>query len=189
MTATGHFDWRTLGKADYAQASALVSSLPEGVRKKFKNDSREVCTWIVFLGWKQAEKSGKGAAYCYPTEGWLARKIGKSDRTIRRCLVLLRDAGIIQWRHRQGKFSAWTSNLYSLGKSFLATLFARSSKKGQRIQARTYLSDNDLKREYKANAPMQRGERLTDFLGLPRQQPNQPLGGASLELATDGWED
>lgn len=80
-----------------------------------------------------------------------------------------------------------TSNLYQMGKTFMATLFARQGKKTQRIQTPTKMSNNDLKREYKATPESATGERLTDFLARHRAERNQPLGAASFDSATDDW--
>jgi hypothetical protein len=187
MTGHSTFNWSTLGKADYAQASALVSSLPEEHRSKLVNGVRETLTRIVFLSWKQSEHSGRGSAYCWPSEAWLAKAIGRSERTVRRCLTILSKAGLLTWRRRSTKGGAWTSNLYQVGKTFLASLFARGKKKVQSFRDRTKMADNDLKREYKA-APIT-GEPATmhDLLGLHRVQPIEPLGAAQSEDAADDW--
>lgn len=177
------FDWRSLGKADYSQASALVASLPEEHRAKLVNGVRETLVRIVYLSWKQSEHSGTGAGYCWPSETWLAKAIGKSERTVRRCLVILSKLGLLTWRRRLTKGGAWTSNLYQVGHTFLASLFARGKKKVQQFRDRTKLSDNDLKREYKASAPKTSGALDQEKVIANRTQPAFALEGAKPESA------
>jgi len=149
-TMNGAFDWRSLGKADYAQAHALVASLPEEHRWKIKGVSHELLARILHLAWICSSKSGRGTAYCYPTLSTLARYVGRSVRTVERHLLALRACGLIQWTHRKNSEGAWTSNLYTMGKVFLASLFARGKKKPQQIQATTKMSTNNLKKGYNA---------------------------------------
>ena len=171
----GNFDWRTLGKADYSQAAALVASLPEEHRGKLVNGVREVLVRIVHLGWQQAGRSGTGAAYCWPSEAWLAKAIGRSDRTVRRCLVVLSQAGLISYRRRATKGGAWTSNLYQVGKTFMASLFARGKKKVQSFRDRTKMSTNDLKREYKAVATPDVSDKAREL--MEKYRANHPALG------------
>lgn len=151
MTAQGTFDWRSLGKADYAQASALVSSLPEGIRIEIDGVAREILCRIIHLGWVRAQGSGTGAAFCYPKLLTLAKYVARSTRTAQRALVKLRRLGLVTWRHRMTKTGDNTSNLYQVGKTLLASLFARKGRKSPIKPATTKMSDNDLKREYKAD--------------------------------------
>jgi len=184
----GGFDWRSLGKADYAQANALVGSLPEDIRCQMNGTERETLCRITHLIWISAQTGGRGRGYCIPSERWLASKVQRSERTVRRCLTVLRGLGLLSWVRRKGKGNEWLSNLYTLGKSFLASLFARKGKKVKQIHQRTFLSDNDLKREYKASAPVQTGERLTDFLAKLREKAGKPLEEANPLLASDSWD-
>lgn len=187
MQGVAGFDWRTLGKADYSQAAALVASLPETTRSKLDGVSKEILCRITALCWSYAEKSGRGRGYAIPSQRYLARTSGRSERTVRRSITKLRALGLLSWIHRKTSGNSWTSNLYSIGKTFLASLFARKGKKPKQNHQRTFLADNDLKREYKASAPMQRGERLTDFLAKLRAEPKPPLGEATLDSAADDW--
>lgn len=189
MQNGGGFNWGTLGKPDYAQAGALVDSLPEQIRRKFRNDMREIMQNMVLLMWGQAARGGRGAGYCWPSEAWFACKLGKSVRTVQRCLILLREAGLLEWRRRKTKFGDWTSNLYTLGKVFLASLFARRGKKTQQLHHTTYLSDNDLKREYKPDEQRERPRLLADILGLHRAEPKIAPEAASSDGATEWGEE
>jgi len=146
----GGFDWRSLGKADYAQAAALVASLPETIRAQLNGTEKETLCRITHLIWTSAQTGGRGRGYCVPSEKWLARKVQRSERTVRRCLTVLRELGLVSWIRRKGSGNEWLSNLYTLGKSFLASLFARSAKKPQQIHQRTKMSDNNLKKGYNA---------------------------------------
>ena len=151
------FNWQALGKADYSQASALVSSLPEENRKCLEGVSRELLVRILHLSWVFAERSGRGAAYCWPTLKTLAGYLARSERTVERHLSKLQDAGLISYRRRTTAGGSWTSNLYQMGKTFLASLIARGKKKVQSFRVPTFLATNDLKREYKADAPIEQG--------------------------------
>jgi len=143
------FDWRTLGKADYSQAHAIVASLPEAIRRQLPRGGHEILCRITFLCWSFAQRSGRGKAYAIPSERYLAESIGRSERTVRRILTALRSSGLLTWVRRLGPGRTWMTNLYQLGRSFLASLFARRGKKPQQNHQRPFLADNDLKREYK----------------------------------------
>lgn len=158
------FDWRQLGKADYSQACAVVGSLAAEVRDKLRNGERELLCRITFLCWSYALRSGRGKGYCIPSERYFAKVIARSTRTVRRALTVLRRLGLLTWVRRKGQGNDWMTNLYTLGNSFLASLFARQSKKVQQNHQRTKMADNDLKREYKADAPPQSTGRVSDFL-------------------------
>lgn len=147
----GHsFDWRSMGKADYAQASALVSSLPEQWRGDLLAGEREVLCRLTFICWKFGERSGRGIGYARPSEAWLAKVVGRCERTVRRYLTVLRDSGLLEWKHRMTKTGANTSNLYTIGKNFLAMLYARSKGKNPMKSVRTKVSDDNLKKGYNA---------------------------------------
>lgn len=144
------FDWRSLGQADYAQASALVSSLPEQWRKDLKAGERETLCRLIYLCWHYAAHSGRGIGYARPSEAWLAKVVGKCERTVRRYLVVLKDAGLLEWRHRMTKTGENTSNLYTIGKNFLAMLYARCRGKSPIKPVRTKMSADNLKKGYNA---------------------------------------
>lgn len=177
MDRIGGFDWRLLGKADYSQACALVASLPAAVRNKLRNGERELLCRITFLCWRFAQTSGRGKGYAIPSERWLGRVIMRSERTVRRCLTVLHRCGLLTWVRRKGAGNTWLSNLYTLGKSFLSSIFARQSKKVQQNHQRTKMADNDLKREYEADAPPSGRGRLTDLLQKLRPDLAFGLGG------------
>lgn len=74
---------------------------------------------------------------------------------------------------------AWTSNLYSMGKTFMAMLFARKSKKVQSFRDPTFLSDNNLKKGYNA-AP---DTSSSDYTPTSDEQPATSLDFASLKAS------
>lgn len=145
-------DWGKLGRADYSQAAAVVASLPEEVRWKIQGISRELLTRVLFLSWHYATHSGRGRGYCWPTLSTLAKYCHRSERTVERHLALLKDLGLLDWTRRLTKAGAYTSNLYTLGARLLASLFARVNRFSSIKSHTTFLSSNDLKREYKAGA-------------------------------------
>lgn len=186
---TGTFDWRTLGKADYAQASALVSSLPEDIRSKLDGVAREVLCRIIHLGWTRAQGSGTGAAYCFPRLTTLGRYCNRSARTVQRALSKLSRLGLVSWRHRMTKSGDNTSNLYQAGKTLLASLFARKNKKSPIKPVTTKLSYNDLKREYKAAPNTGEPASLSAYLQKHRAKPIEPLEATQSEGADWGEEE
>lgn len=177
MEAT--FDWRSLGKADYSQAAALVASLPEEVRCKLDGASREILTRITYLSWSYAARSGRGRGYAIPSQAYLSKASGRSPRTVRRCITKLRALGLLMWIRRKDSSNSWTSNLYQVGKTFLASLFARGRKKIQQNHQRTFLADNDLKREYKAGANSERAPRPVKIDVKETPVTDSPLGAES----------
>ena len=188
MDTSNSFDWRTLGKADYAQASALVASLPAENRGGLEGVSREILCRIVYLSWRFSETSGRGSAYCWPKLSTLGKWVGRSIRTVERHLIVLRNAGLIAYRGRLNKTGAHTSNLYQVGKTFLASLFARGKKKSPTIRPPTKMSSNDLKREYNADEATERPAFLSNLLAKSRQTRPLAPRGATVELATT-WGD
>jgi hypothetical protein len=167
----GRFSWGQLGKADYSQSAALVASLPDQLRRMMRHKDEEILRRVVYLCWLHASKSGRGSAYCIPSESWLAGKIGQSVRTVQRCLVRLKQAGLIQWKRRRSIGQDWQTNLYELGKSFLASLYARKSQKVQRNHHTTKLAYNDLKKGIEAAAVIERAASsmsLSEILRQPR---------------------
>ena len=171
------FDLRTLGKPDYSQAHAIVASIPENTRCQMRGIESELLARLLHIAWVFAAKSGRGAAYCWPTLATLARYTRRSVRTVERHMRTLKDLGLIQWIRRKNANGGWTSNLYTMGRVLLASLYARTGKKVKQFRDTTKTSTNDLKREYKADAPAVTGGRLTDFLeNLRRNRPACPDG-------------
>lgn len=185
----GQFSWASLGKADYAQAHALVASLPEPIRQKLTGVSREVLCRIIYLGWKQSERGGRRSAYCWPSERYLGAVCHRSERTVRRSLTVLKRLGLVTWRPRLNALKAWTTNLYQMGRSLLASLFARRARKSKQIQARTFLSDNDLKKGIEA-APNSEEAAAFEYIGTEHRQtrPFRPIG-ATVALAESPEEE
>ncbi len=169
MDQSGHFNWSNLGKPDYSQATALVASLPGEIRNQIQGPGRELLCRLVYLSWSFAVRSGRNRGYCIPSESWLAKRISRSDRTVRRHLTILRELKLLSWVRRMTPGGAPTTNLYTIGSVFLASLYARGARKVQRNQDRTKMSNNDLKKGIEA-APKP-GEhasspRLIDILRL-----------------------
>lgn len=144
------FDYRLLGNIDYAGATAYVASLPEEVRCKMDNTDKELAVRVLHLSLLRSRKSGTGAAYCWPSLSTLAAYCRRSVRTVERHLLRLATLGIIQWKRRMTSCHTVTSNLYQMGKTFLAMLCARKSKKSPISSPTTLLSNNDLKIGYNA---------------------------------------
>lgn len=136
------FNWQILGKPDYAQAAAIIASLPQETRWKLKDCSRELLTRVLHLSWLYAMRSGRNRGYCWPTQSTLAKWCNKSVRTVEYHLHVLRDLGLLDWKRRWKKNGAWTSNLYKLGKVFFIQLFSRAAKKSP-VKSHTQLSAND----------------------------------------------
>ena len=147
---SGTFNWQSLGKPDYSHAHAYVASLPEGIRCQMDGTDKELTARILHLSWIFSQRSGRGSAYCWPTLTTLARYVGRCTRTVERHMEKLNTLGLISWKRRTTSTGGWTSNLYQIGKTFIASLFARKGKKVQQFRDTTKVSDNDLKREYKA---------------------------------------
>lgn len=157
----GHFDWRSLGKADYAQAHALVAGLPSELRSQIAGVSNEILARLVHLMWYRAEHSGRGSAYCWPGLATLGRYCLRSVRTVQRHVVELVEAGLLTTKERFRENGLNTSSLYFPGPCLLASLFARHWKKKPMKWHTTKMSANDLKREYKADAPSDMGVKAT----------------------------
>lgn len=164
MVERGSFDWRKLGKPDYSQCHAIVASLPPEVRQKMCGASIELLVRVLHLSWTFAWRSGRGTGYCWPMQSTLGKYIARSVRTVRRHLANLQASGLLRLKIRRTASNGYTSNLYIIGNTLVASLFARLAQKGQQNRRRPQMSDNDLKREYKADAPPQSMGRVSDFI-------------------------
>lgn len=161
---SGQFDFRTLGTPDYAQAHAMVASLPRGIRCVLDGVDKELMARLLHLSWKCSTRSGRGAAYCWPTLRTLGLWCRRSTRTIDRHLKKLASLGLVVWKRRSTCGGGWTSNLYRMGKTFLATLFARQGKKVKQFRDMTPVAHNDLKREYKLPPSTGKASLLSEFM-------------------------
>lgn len=147
MTQT--FSWAGMGKADYSQAHGIYGRLPHWIRRKLRNDEPEVLCRLIFLFWTCARRSGRGSAYAIPSEDYLASCIGKSVRTVRRCLTALKELRLISWTRRKGHGGEWLSNIYKPAFALMDTLFSAFGRKPQQNHHRTNLADNNLGKVYK----------------------------------------
>ena len=152
MTATQGIDWRQLGTPDYAQVSALISSLPEAVRSTLKAGEREILVRIVHICWRKGVSGGRGRGYAYPTEGWLAKVVDRSERTVRRYLEVLKQCGLLKWRNRMRPDGTNTSNLYFIGKTFERMIRQYNWRKSSIKPVRTKMSDDNSQQSYNAGA-------------------------------------
>ena len=176
------FSWQRMGKPDYAVCAGLVYSLPSEIRSKLSAPALEILCRITFLCWSFSTRSGRGRAYCIPSERWLAKQVGRSERSIRRYLGVLRAYGLLSWIRRKGTANQWLSNLYELGKTFLASIYARGLKKVQQIHQRTFLADNDLKKGIEGVSPTTAPSNSTS---LPKDTPAPPSEASPLREASD----
>lgn len=108
-------DFRQFGPADFGVAAGVVASLAEEVRVELGGADRELLTIIVYLCWFQAQHGGRGAAYAYPSHSYLAGRIHRSSRQVRRIVDKLVGLGLIAKQNRHGPLREWMSNLYTLG--------------------------------------------------------------------------
>jgi len=129
MKPTGQFSWNSMGKPDYSQVAGLVASLPPDIRNGLTKTAEEVLRRLIYLMWRNAYHSGRGKPYAWPSESYLARVVARCERTVRRALSLLTEHGLLDITHRRKQGDCWQSNLYTAGKRFLATLYARASHK------------------------------------------------------------
>ena len=178
----GRFSWQRMGKPDYSVCAGLVYSLPSEIRCVLSAPALEILCRITFLCWSFSTRSGRGRAYCIPSEAWLAKQVGRSERSIRRYLGVLRAHGLLSWIHRKGKGESWLTNLYELGHRFMASLYARGMKKVQQIHQRTFLADNDLKKGIRDANPD--GASLNST-SLPKDTPAPPSEASPLREASD----
>ena len=178
----GRFSWQRMGRPDYAICAGLVYSLPPEIRSKLSAPALEVLCRITFLCWSFSARSGRGRAYCVPSERWLGQQVQRSERSVRRYLALLSRYGLLSWTRRLGPGKTWTSNLYQLGKTFLACVYAKASKKVQQIHQRPFLADKDLKKELEDATPNGASSKSTS---LPNDTPAPPSASPPLREEAD----
>lgn len=181
------FDWRTLGKPDYSQCHALVASLPSSLRQKISGVSTELLARVLHLSWTFAYRSGRGTAYCWPTQHTLGKYINRSVRTVERHLAKLQDSGLLRWKIRRTATNGFTSNLYIIGNSLVAMLLARLGQKPKQNHRPTKMADNNSSEVYKAEAPPTSRGRLTDWYNKLRAERGLlPLGASPLSASERG---
>lgn len=164
MAEVGGFDWRKLGKPDYSQCHAIVGSLPPELRGKINGVSHELLVRVLHLSWTFAWRSGRGVGYCWPTLSTLGKYLNRCARTVERHIKRLQELGLLRSNIRRTATNGFTSNLYTIGNLLGACLFARKRKKSEQNHRTTQMAHNDLKREYKADAPISTGGRVSDFI-------------------------
>lgn len=177
MASGNTFSWQSLGKADYAQAHALVASLPPALRARIEGVSHEILCRLVYLMWYRAEHSGRGRAYAWPSLARLGTYVARSVRTVQRHIETLVKAGLLTTKERFTKSGTNTSSLYYAGAALLASLFSRYHPKRPIKWPTTKMADNDLKKGIEA-AP-NAGEPASDsaFLRKLREhRPHMPSG-------------
>jgi hypothetical protein len=67
-------------------------------------------------------KSPSKAFYCFPSEDWLARRIGKSRVQVSRSVSRLKMLGLISITYRRKVRGIYQTNLYRLGRALLFAL-------------------------------------------------------------------
>jgi Helix-turn-helix domain len=144
------FDFRSLGKPDYARCHAIIGSLPPETRKKLSSVSTELLVRVLHLSWTFAYRSGRGSGYCWPTLVTLGKYCSRSVRTVQRHLHILVDSGLLRSKTRRTATNGFTSNLYIIGNRLGAVLYARRSRKVEQNHRTPKVAHNDLKREYKS---------------------------------------
>jgi len=174
MHTDGRFSWQQMGRPDYAVVAGMVYSLPPEIRQTLNASQVGVLNQVLYLCWYHASHSGRGAAYAIPSEAYLAKAIGRSIRTVQRCLVALRDAGLLEITWRKPIGNKWLTNLYGIGKRMLAVIYASAGKKLQRNQRATLPADNNLKK----------GIEDATVTGA---SSNSPTGREKLQALLDGF--
>ena len=73
---------------------------------------------IMELLYSLSQSTGRrvksGARYCFPSQQWLAGRLGVSRRSVNHAVRLLRLRGILDVIHRRKKDGWWQSNLYKV---------------------------------------------------------------------------
>lgn len=146
MSLSGRFEWSHLGDPDYAQAAALVAKMPKCVKDSLRGKDEELLRRLLHLSWLHAVRGGRGRAYCAPSQGFLARVIGRCSRSVRRALRRLEAAGLIVSVRRRPLCGKPQTNLYELGKRLLAAIYSHTVPKTLKNRMRTKMSDNNLKK-------------------------------------------
>ena len=169
--------WSWLGRPDYSIAAGLVASLPQEVRNDLNSSERGVLTSILHLCWTYASKSGRGKAYCIPSQSYLGKAIDRCARTVRRAIDYLVESGLLTSVRRKPVDNQPQTNIYGLGQRLLAVVYASVGKKPQQFRNRTKVSDNDLKKGIeRANPEGARSIDRKEEKVTPLAPPSVPSG-------------
>jgi Mn-dependent DtxR family transcriptional regulator len=101
--------------------SASLSLTPDQLRQL--NGTEMIVLEVIYdMCLRQTGRSPTGAAYCYPGQGWIAKRIGKSREWVNRCLQKLCRMGLLQSQRRRKVRGMWQTCLYKLGTVLLTLL-------------------------------------------------------------------
>ncbi len=71
---------------------------------------------LTRLSYKTKKRSPSGAFYCFPSEAYLARRVGVRRETVSRHICRLHREGFIRRTRRRKVQGRWQTNLYVVGK-------------------------------------------------------------------------
>ena len=107
---------------DYAMAGYVISSLPGEVRNVLNRSQFLTLQMLLYLIGLHARKSGRQSAYAVPSQLYLGKCVGRTDRTIRRVTARLVSLQLLCVRRRFSPGRDPQTNLYTLGGELLALL-------------------------------------------------------------------
>ena len=125
--------WQRAGKADFAQAAAIISRFDPGLRESLSRSEGKVLQWVIFYCWRGGERSPQAGHYCSLSQGETGEKLQRSRWTVARALARLSERGLISsLRRRPTTGGQWTTNLYFLTgklKAILARILGQVREK------------------------------------------------------------
>lgn len=92
-----------------------IVTLPADLRRQLTATEFNIIYLILDLSRITSVRSPSGAVYCYPSQKYIGRKIGRSREWISKCLQRLEDLGLVIITHRRKERGHWKTNLYRLG--------------------------------------------------------------------------
>lgn len=146
---TSALNYLQMSRPDKILAAAIVEYLPE--RTLLDSNCQETLKTIINLAHVQLKSMGRIAdiPFCHPSRAYLAKKIGKSEATIKRGLTNLRNMGIVVEQQTRRKSGRYTTNRYWFGPRLLEILTAFFKKFSPWVRAMTHGNLN--RRYYKSN--------------------------------------
>ena len=93
----------------------MIKCLPAPILRQLNGSEKSILDILTDLCELQVKKGVSGASYCYPSETWLASRIGRTRETASKCVSKLSRMGLIYVIHRRKYKGHWQTNLYKFG--------------------------------------------------------------------------
>lgn len=152
----------------------MLNQIPKEIAIQLNGTDCKILEIIEHMCRIQSKKSPSKAWYCYPSEEWIANKLGRTRETISRSIQKLSKLDLIYVTHRRKFQGRWQTNLYRLGVELLKILHRYKEAVKifiHRVTSTSHIvklntvnkSNNDIKEPLASKKPPPK-EAITEYL-------------------------